>query len=112
MTTGFEVTGRIDVHSHYLPPGYRETATAALGGVPDGVLRMPAWDPESTIAVMDRQGIATAMLSVSSPGVHFGTMRRARSPAPSMNSRRETRRTIAVVSAPSQVCLCQMSMLH
>ena len=59
MTTGFEVTGRIDVHSHYLPPGYRETATAALGGVPDGMLRMPAWDPESTIAVMDRQGIAS-----------------------------------------------------
>ena len=72
MPPDSKTPGYIDVHSHYLPPGYRETATAALKEIPDGMPRMPDWDPESTLAVMDRRGIATAMLSVSSPGVHFG----------------------------------------
>jgi len=78
-------TARIDVHSHYLPPGYAETATAALGAVPDGMPRMPDWDPATTLEVMDRQGIATAMLSVSSPGVHFGDDDAARGLARSVN---------------------------
>ena len=34
--------------------------------------RLPDWSPEEAIAVMDEVGIATSMLSVSSPGVHFG----------------------------------------
>ncbi|HLX37548.1 MAG TPA: amidohydrolase family protein [Candidatus Binataceae bacterium] len=78
-------SGRIDVHSHYLPPGYAEQATAALGEIPDGMPRMPDWDAASTIAVMDRCGIATAMLSVSSPGVHFGDDDAARGLARSVN---------------------------
>ena len=77
--------GRIDVHSHYLPPGYLETATAALKGLPDGMPVMPDWKPETTVAMMDRQGIATAMLSVSSPGVHFGNDEAARTLARSVN---------------------------
>jgi 6-methylsalicylate decarboxylase len=77
--------GRIDVHSHYLPPGYADKATAALGAIPDGMPRMPDWDAESTIAIMDRRGIATAMLSVSSPGVHFGDDAAARGLARSVN---------------------------
>jgi predicted TIM-barrel fold metal-dependent hydrolase len=78
-------TGCIDVHAHYLPPGYVQTATVALGGVPDGMPRFPDWDPETTVAMMDRHGIATAMLSVSSPGVHFGNDDAARGLARSVN---------------------------
>jgi predicted TIM-barrel fold metal-dependent hydrolase len=77
--------GRIDVHAHHLPPGYRETAIAALNSVPDGMPHMPDWEAEATIAMMDRQGIATAMLSVSSPGVHFGNDDTARELARSVN---------------------------
>jgi len=77
--------GRVDVHSHYLPPGYADTATAALGAIPDGMPRMPEWDAESTLAVMDRRGIGTAMLSVSSPGVHFGDDGAARGLARAVN---------------------------
>ena len=77
--------GRIDVHSHYLPPGYREIAMAAMKGVPDGMPRMPDWEPESAIAMMNRQGIETAILSVSSPGVQFGNDDAARSLARSVN---------------------------
>jgi predicted TIM-barrel fold metal-dependent hydrolase len=80
-----KVTRRIDVHAHYLPPGYRETAMAALKDVPDGMPRMPDWQPETTVAMMDRQEIATAMLSVSSPGVHFGNDEAARRMARSVN---------------------------
>jgi hypothetical protein len=46
---------------------------------------MPDWESETTIAVMDRQGIGTAMLSVSSPGVYFGDGAAARRPARSVN---------------------------
>jgi 6-methylsalicylate decarboxylase len=78
-------TGRIDVHCHYLPPGYLDSAMAALKSVPDGMPRMPDWDPASTLAMMDRQGITTAMLSISSPGVHFGSDDAARGLARSVN---------------------------
>jgi 6-methylsalicylate decarboxylase len=79
------IRGYIDVHAHYLPPGYVETATAALNGIPDGMPRFPDWDPAGTVAMMDRRGIATAMLSVSSPGVHFGNDDAARGLARSVN---------------------------
>src|SRR5437867_266111 len=85
MALESKATRRIDVHAHYLPPGYRETAMVALKGVPDGMPRMPEWEPETTVAMMDRQGIATAILSVSSPGVHFGNDEAARGLARSVN---------------------------
>jgi len=85
MPISFNAPGRIDVHAHYLPPGYRETAAAALGAIPDGMPRMPDWDPQTTVGMMDRHGIATAMLSVSSPGVHFGNDDAARSLAREVN---------------------------
>ena len=33
---------------------------------------LPAWNERAMIETMDRLGISTAMLSISSPGVHFG----------------------------------------
>src|SRR5580704_11336839 len=85
MPPQFKPTGRIDVHAHYLPPGYLDTAMGALKAIPDGMPRMPDWDPASALGMMDRQGIATAMLSVSSPGVHFGNDDAARGLARSVN---------------------------
>ncbi|QHC31866.1 MULTISPECIES: amidohydrolase family protein [unclassified Streptomyces] len=74
---------RIDVHQHLIPGAYREVmerhgATAA--GWPT-----PAWDAESAIAMMDRRSIATGVLSVSSPGTHFGDDAEARAVTRSVN---------------------------
>ncbi|MGD0880338.1 MAG: amidohydrolase family protein [Acidimicrobiales bacterium] len=61
----------IDVHHHAIPPVYRE----ALSGrriAESGGLDLPDWSPELSLGVMDRNEIATAVLSVSAPGIHFG----------------------------------------
>jgi predicted TIM-barrel fold metal-dependent hydrolase len=62
----------IDVHAHFLPSGYRDALAAAGVDHPDGFPRVPMWSSEDHVAVMDRLGIASAVLSVSSPGVQFG----------------------------------------
>jgi predicted TIM-barrel fold metal-dependent hydrolase len=63
--------GLIDVHSHYLPDFYLTAARAAGHLEPDG-FQWPDWSAPDHLAMMDRLGIAVAVLSVSSPGVHFG----------------------------------------
>ena len=69
----------IDVHHHFVPRFYfsdnRERIAAAAGG------RMhPAyasWTSEQTIEAMDKQGVATAVLSLTTPGVWFGDAKAA-----------------------------------
>ncbi|HEY7626766.1 MAG TPA: amidohydrolase family protein [Ilumatobacteraceae bacterium] len=63
----------IDVHAHFLPDRYRDALAAAGIDRPDGFPRVPTWSAEEHLAVMDRMGIDAAVLSVSSPGVRFGT---------------------------------------
>ena len=79
-----EFSNRIDVHFHYLSPEYREKMIDAVGGSPDG-FAAPHWSAEAALAMMDRMNIATGMLSVSSPGVHFGNDAKARLLARSVN---------------------------
>jgi 6-methylsalicylate decarboxylase len=79
-----EFNDRIDVHFHYLSPEYRAQMVDAVGGWPDG-FPAPQWSADGALAMMDRVGIATGMLSVSSPGIHFGNDARARSLARSVN---------------------------
>jgi 6-methylsalicylate decarboxylase len=62
----------IDVHAHYLPASYREALVDNGHGQPDGFPQIPAWSAEEHVAAMDRLGIATSLLSISSPGVHLG----------------------------------------
>jgi 6-methylsalicylate decarboxylase len=63
---------KIDVHAHYLPADYREALIANGHAEPDGFPVMPEWSAEAHLAMMDRVGIGTSMLSVSTPGVAFG----------------------------------------
>jgi 6-methylsalicylate decarboxylase len=63
---------KIDVHAHYVPPDYRQALLDHGHAQPDGFPVLPTWSPEEHLALMDRVGISTAMLSVSSPGVAFG----------------------------------------
>jgi predicted TIM-barrel fold metal-dependent hydrolase len=69
---------RVDVHSHFIPGFYREALIAAGNDKPDGMPRIPDWNAEDHLALMDSLGVNTAMLSISSPGVHFGDDQQAR----------------------------------
>ncbi len=53
-------TNRIDVHAHFLPDAYRAAASAAGHAQPDGMPALPEWSASEHVAVLDRQGIATA----------------------------------------------------
>ncbi|MFI6374423.1 amidohydrolase family protein [Streptomyces sp. NPDC050546] len=65
-------SGLIDVHAHLLPDFYVQQATAAGHAHPDGMGDWPSWSVDAHLEMMHRNGIGTAMLSMSSPGVHFG----------------------------------------
>lgn len=76
---------RIDVHAHYLPTVYREAALAAGLEHADGIPGLPKWDVNAALGMMDGLNIRTTMLSVSSPGVHFGDDAAARKLAREVN---------------------------
>ncbi|HEY3831594.1 MAG TPA: amidohydrolase family protein [Acidimicrobiia bacterium] len=63
---------KIDVHAHYVPDGYRAALERAGHAQPDGMPAIPQWSADEHLAAMDRLGIATSLLSISSPGVHLG----------------------------------------
>jgi predicted TIM-barrel fold metal-dependent hydrolase len=63
---------KIDVHAHYVPADYRQALIDHGQSQPDGFPALPTWSPEAHLAMMDRVGIETAMLSITSPGVTFG----------------------------------------
>lgn len=71
-------SGLIDVHAHLLPDFYVQQATGAGHSHPDGMGGWPTWSVRAHLDLMDRNGIETAMLSMSSPGVHFGDDKAAR----------------------------------
>ena len=62
----------IDVHAHYLPESYRVALVDNGHDQPDGFPHIPAWSAEEHVDAMDRLGVATSLLSISSPGVHLG----------------------------------------
>lgn len=62
---------RIDVHHHILPADYVD-ALARIGVTGGGDIPFPKWTAESALETLDRQGIATAVTSISAPGLHFG----------------------------------------
>jgi 6-methylsalicylate decarboxylase len=63
------VSPLVDVHAHFLPPWYVDTARAAGLEQPDGMAQWPQWSAAQHLAVMDERGIGRALLSLSSPGV-------------------------------------------
>ncbi len=63
--------GRIDVHHHVLPEFYIDAQKQA--GITGTAYRgFPDWTPEHSLAVMETNRIATAILSFTSPGIWFG----------------------------------------
>ena len=58
---------RIDVHHHLSPPTY--VTASNDGGFGDPLMKN--WTIEKSLADMDKAGIASAMLSVTTPAVNF-----------------------------------------
>src|SRR5258705_11154143 len=63
---------KIDVHAHYIPETYRDALVAAGQGHPDGIPALPEWNQAQALDAMDKLDVRLAILSISSPGVHFG----------------------------------------
>jgi len=62
----------VDFHAHFVTDDYIATARHAGHDVPDHMPAWPAWTANEHVALMDEAGIRQSMLSVSSPGIHFG----------------------------------------
>ena len=72
----------IDVHHHIVPPFYLAENRERLAGPRKQI--NPAWtdwEPRKALDAMDEHGVATAVLSLSMPGVWFGDAEAARSTA-------------------------------
>jgi 6-methylsalicylate decarboxylase len=63
---------KIDVHAHYIPEVYRDSLVSAGESPPDGIPALPEWNEGLAIAAMEKLDVRLAILSISSPGVHFG----------------------------------------
>lgn len=73
----------IDVHHHIIPPFYLAENRDRIAGSRGGQLTLAwlEWTPEQALVAMDQHRVATAVLSLSSPGVWFGDVRAARDTA-------------------------------
>ena len=69
MNKGLE-SSLVDVHHHILPPEYL-AALNDLGISTSGSVPIPQWSPQSSLSLMDENGIATAIVSITAPGVYF-----------------------------------------
>src|ERR1700760_4807683 len=63
-------TRLIDIHAHFLTDDYRKAMSEAGVKTIDG-FPIPAWDVSKALDDMDTNGIETAILSISAPGIEF-----------------------------------------
>src|SRR5262249_38682563 len=71
----------IDTHYHYASPKYSE----ALRPMGTGQTGLTEWDKTKALEDMDKFGVATSIMSISEPGVHFGDDAKARALARDCN---------------------------
>ncbi|MDJ0396407.1 amidohydrolase family protein [Rhodococcus sp. G-MC3] len=74
-----------DVHAHFVTDHYVRAASHAGHAHPDGMPAWPTWNAEEHLALMDSANITRSILSISSPGVHFGDNATARALAREVN---------------------------
>ncbi|MGE3248403.1 MAG: amidohydrolase family protein [Beijerinckiaceae bacterium] len=60
---------KIDVHVHFIPPDY-QAAAEKLGATP-AKGSFPEFSEDAALKVMDENGIATSIMSMSAPGYRF-----------------------------------------
>lgn len=66
---------RIDTHQHIVPPRYAQWLRDQ--GIRPGGIDLPTWSPSAALKFMDRHGIDTGLLSLSTPGVYLGDVAEA-----------------------------------
>ena len=69
---------RIDVHYHHVAPAWIADAEVSNLLPPLAVKQAQDWTPERGLEEMDRNGVATAVCSVSNPGIWFGDVEHGR----------------------------------
>ena len=73
----------IDLHHHFFPPAF---ITAALDKYRQRQQAIVSeWTPQKALAEMDRRGVSTAVLSITTPGIWFGDAQAARTLARKCN---------------------------
>jgi aminocarboxymuconate-semialdehyde decarboxylase len=73
----------VDLHHHVIPDFYWEASNE--DGNAAGGINPPPWSLDGAIAYLDEAGIDVAVPSISTPGVHFGDNRAARTLARRVN---------------------------
>jgi predicted TIM-barrel fold metal-dependent hydrolase len=71
----------IDTHYHYASPAYSEV----LRPMGTGQTGLIEWNETKALEDMDKYGVATSIMSISEPGVHFGDDAKARALARDCN---------------------------
>lgn len=64
-------TPRTDVHTHFLPPAYRQALTENGYEHPDGMPAVPQWSLEAHLELMTKHNITRSIVSISSPGTNL-----------------------------------------
>jgi predicted TIM-barrel fold metal-dependent hydrolase len=86
-----QTTRVIDCHHHFVSPAFLKALTAKEGHKTEGFTSffpLGLWkdySPAKDIEVMDRDGVATALISCTAPGVWFGNPDEARGLARELN---------------------------
>lgn len=62
---------KIDLHSHFLPPFYREALLANGHEFPDGMPGPPQWSEESHLELHSALNVKKSILTISTPGTHL-----------------------------------------
>ena len=75
----------IDVHHHIFPPAFLVAAKNAFSTPASRARLVSEWTVQKALAQMDDSGVATAIVSITSPGIWFGNVQAARSLARSCN---------------------------
>jgi predicted TIM-barrel fold metal-dependent hydrolase len=82
---GLSAPQYVDVHQHVVPPAYRDALRREGIINPIQGVDYPAWSLDETLEMMDRRGIAAAIVSITDPGVSFVEGDAARTLARAMN---------------------------
>ncbi len=72
--------GIIDIHHHFVPDAYKDALGAAGAACPPPGLQaqLRDWTVARSLDAMDEAGIASALLSITTPGINFGDHAKAR----------------------------------
>lgn len=70
----------IDIHHHFVPEAYKDALIAAGDACPTPGFQAPLrnWSPARSLEEMDRGGVESAVLSITTPGIHLGDDAKAR----------------------------------